>query len=309
MKRLPWLTALLILLVPTPAVAAEPVAVRVEFQRTVFNADQVAGYRLHNGSGAPVSGWLLEFDLPSGTTMVSTWNARFTRAGDHVTVRPESWNGTLAPGATVDLGWYAHGTGEPSRCLFGGRPCDGTEPDETDPTRPAPLVIDTSGGVTLRWAASTDDRGLRHYEVYEGGTLLTTTTATSYVYRTGPTLPPRVYVFRVRAIDTTGNYSASAYASLGTPSIPVPPAPGRLAITPAGAGTQRLTWEQPVPPPVGPAPIVAGYEVSLDGVVVAVTGATRYVGPVPAAGEHVWSVRAIDALERRSDPGELIQQV
>jgi hypothetical protein len=53
--------------------------------------------------------------------------------------------------------------------------------------------------------------------VYESGRLLTTTTATSYVYLTGTTLPPRVYLFRVRAIDTAGNYSAGAYASLGTP--------------------------------------------------------------------------------------------
>ena len=62
--------------------------------------------------------------------------------------------------------------------------------DETDPTRPAPLTIDTTGGVTLHWAPSTDDRSLRHYEVYEGGTLLTTTTATSYVYLTGPAEVP-----------------------------------------------------------------------------------------------------------------------
>ncbi|MEV6301341.1 hypothetical protein AB0M02_18170 [Actinoplanes sp. NPDC051861] len=190
-----------------------------------------------------------------------------------------------------------------------GQACDGVPIDETDPTRPAPLTIDLSGGVTLRWPASTDDRRLRHYEVYEGGTLLATTTATSHVYRTGTTLPPRVYVFRVRAIDASGNYSAGAYASLGGQQLPVPPGPGRLAVAGTGPGTQRLTWEQPTPPPVFPAPVVAGFEVSLDGEVVAVTGATRYVGPVPPAGEHVWSVRAIDALERRSVAGELTQVV
>jgi hypothetical protein len=106
-----------------------------------------------------------------------------------------------------------------------------------------------------------------------------------------------------------GNYSASAYASLGTTQSTVPPAPGRLAVAAAGLGIQRLTWEQPVPPPVYPGPIVAGYEVSLDGEPVAVTGATRYVGPVPATGEHTWSVRAIDAEDRRSAPGLLTQVV
>jgi chitinase len=311
MKPLPWLAALLILLVPAPAAATPPeqVVVRADLQRTVFGTEQVAGYRVHNDSRVTVNSWRVEFDLPADTVIVNSWNARFTRSGNHVTVEPESWNATLAPGGSVTFGWYARGTGEPSWCLVNSQPCDGVRPDETDPTRPAPLTIDTSGGITLRWAASTDDRGLRHYEVYEGGTLLTTTTATSYVYLTGTTLPPRVYLFRVRAIDAAGNYSAGAYASLGTTQLPVPPAPGRLAVAATGPGTQRLTWSQPIPPPVWPAPVVAGYEVSLDGEPVAVTGATRYAGPVPAAGTHTWSVRAIDPLDRRSEPGELTQVV
>ncbi|WP_199510541.1 cellulose binding domain-containing protein [Nucisporomicrobium flavum] len=312
MKPLPWLAALLTLLIPAPALATPPLppTVRADLQRTVFNNDQVAGYRVHNDSSVTVTGWRLEFDLPADTTIATSWNGRFARSGNHVTVQPESWNATLVPGGAVDLGWYANGTGEPANCRINGQPCDGQWPDETDPTRPTPLTIDTTGGVTLHWAASTDDRQLRHYEVYESGTLVATTTSTSYVFHTGPALPPRVYVFRVRAIDAAGNYSASAYASLGTPQMSPPPAPGRLAIAPAAApGTQRLTWEQPLPPPVGPAPVIAGYEVSLDGTPVAVTGALRYVGPVPPTGEHTWSVRAIDALDRLSDPGQLTQTV
>ncbi|MEV4704151.1 cellulose binding domain-containing protein [Actinoplanes sp. NPDC049316] len=311
MRLLPWLVGLLTLSAPAPALAAPstPAAVRADLQRTVFGTDQVASYRLHNESPGTVDGWRVEFDLPPGTTIVTGWNGRFTRTGDHVTVQPESWNATPPPGGSVDFGWYGHGTGEPANCQVNGQPCDGLPPDETDPARPAPLTIDTSAGVTLHWSPSTDDRGLRHYEVYEGGTLLATTTATSYVYSTSATLPPRVYLFRVRAIDTTGNYSAGAYASLGTPQIPVPPAPGRLAIAATAPGSQRLTWSQPIPPPVGPAPAIAGYEVSLDGQPVAITGATRYAGPAPAAGTHVWSVRAIDALDRRSDPADLTQVV
>jgi hypothetical protein len=100
-----------------------------------------------------------------------------------------------------------------------------------------------------------------------------------------------------------------AYAWLGAPQTSVPPAPGRLAVTATGPGTQRLTWSQPTPPPTGPAPLIAGFEVSLDGQPVAITGAPRFVGPVPPAGEHVWSVRAIDALDRRSAPGEVVQTV
>jgi hypothetical protein len=311
MKSLPWLAALLILLVPAGAVATPPaqVVVRADLQRTVFSDGQVANYRVHNDSPVTVSGWRVEFDLPADTTIMNGWNARFTRTGNHVTVLPESWNSTLDPGSSTSFGWYARGTGEPTACLVNSQPCDGVQPDETDPTRPAPLTLDTSGGIILRWPASSDDRQLRHYEVYESGRLLTTTTATSYVYLVGNTLPPRVYLFWVRAIDAAGNYSAGAYASLGTPQIPVPQAPGRLTIVTTGPGTQRLTWEQPWPPPVGPAPVIAGYEVSLDGEPVAVTGATRYAGPVPAAGEHLWSVRAIDALDRRSGPGELTQAV
>jgi hypothetical protein len=312
MKPLAWLAALLVLLIPAPAAAIPPEqpVVRADLQRTVFGTDQVVNYRVHNDAQyVPADTWRIEFDLPADTVILNGWNARFSRTGNHVTVQPESWNAKLAPGTSVYFGYYARGTGEPAWCLANNQPCDGVYRDETDPTRPAPLTIDLSGGVTLRWAASTDNRELKHYEVYEGGTLLAATTNTSYVYRTGNTIPPRVYLFRVRAIDAAGNYSASAYASLGTPQIPAPPPVGHLAIAAAGYSNQRLTWEQQWPPPAGPAPVIAGYEVSLDGQPVAVTGATRYVALIPAAGEHTWSVRAIDALGRRSEPAQLTQMV
>ncbi|WP_456820763.1 PQQ-dependent sugar dehydrogenase [Cellulomonas sp. URHB0016] len=54
--------------------------------------------------------------------------------------------------------------------------------DTTPPTTPTGLVASVSGTtVTLRWTASTDDTGVRAYDVYRGGTKVGTVTGTATV--------------------------------------------------------------------------------------------------------------------------------
>ncbi|MFG2616389.1 cellulose binding domain-containing protein [Streptomyces sp. NPDC048507] len=89
-------------------------------------------YVVTNGTAAPQSDWTLRFDLPAGTRIDSLWNGTHTvegRDGRHVTVRPASWNRTLAPGASVTVGFVvsggsgAGGSGGPTGCLIDGVKC------------------------------------------------------------------------------------------------------------------------------------------------------------------------------------------
>lgn len=273
-----------------------------------WDAGYVGSYTVRNDSTAPIDGWRVDFDLPAGTGVTSSWDGVFQRTGDRWTVTAAHWNGPLAPGSSVMFGWVARGQGLPANCTLNGAACDGTAADHVPPPSPRPIQFDLSGGgLTLTWSPSADSSGPVRYELYESGRLLTTVTGTCYVHATSPP-PPRIYVFAVRAVDQAGNVSAAAYRSLGQiwrgDEIPPPPAEPR-ADYPA-PGLVRLQWTAPPSLPPFSAPPTAGYEILRDGVPVAETGATSITLPAGSGGPQTYGIRTINAVERRSAPAEVI---
>ncbi|MFG2007590.1 glycosyl hydrolase family 18 protein [Micromonospora sp. NPDC048868] len=93
-----------------------------------------------NGTSAPVSTWRIEFDLPSGTSISSSWDADVTRSGDHYVAVKKSWAGPIAAGASFS--WGYNGTGAykaPLNCTINGAPCGGgTPPPTTAPPTTTP---------------------------------------------------------------------------------------------------------------------------------------------------------------------------
>ena len=81
-----------------------------------------------------------------------------------------------------------------------------------DTTAPSTPTLSASGttqtSTNLSWTASTDNVGVTGYNVYQGATLLTTVTGTTYNV-TGLTAST-AYSFTVRARDAAGNLSASS---------------------------------------------------------------------------------------------------
>lgn len=83
-------------------------------------------------------------------------------------------------------------------------------PDTTPPG--APPAIDatrTGSGAFVSWTATPDNRGIARYEVLRDQAVVGSTSATSYA----DAVTPGVYVYAVRAVDTTGN--------VGPTSVPV----------------------------------------------------------------------------------------
>ncbi|WP_245642110.1 glycosyl hydrolase family 18 protein [Nonomuraea candida] len=83
-------------------------------------------------------------------------------------------------------------------------------PDRLSPTVPGNLRVTavTADSVSLAWNASTDNVGVRAYEIFRGTTRLGSTTATTYTDRglnAGTT-----YTYRVRAQDMAGNNSGDS---------------------------------------------------------------------------------------------------
>lgn len=185
-------------------------------------------WTVKNTGTTSISSWTVEWDYPSGTGVTSAWDATVTSSGTHWTGKNVGWNGALSPGASVSFGFNGAGPGAPGGCKINGAPCDGgSQPGDTPPSAPgtptASIVTETS--LTLNWPAATDDKGVKNYDVYRGGTKLTTVTGTSYG-DSGLT-KGTTYNYTVTARDTvdqTGPSSGSL--SVTTPGGTVPPDPG-----------------------------------------------------------------------------------
>ncbi|MEH0928181.1 glycosyl hydrolase family 18 protein [Micromonospora sp. CPCC 205558] len=96
-----------------------------------------------NGSSATVTTWRIEFDLPSGTTITSAWDADVTSSGNHYVAVKKSWAGSLAPGASFSWGYNGSGVYKaPLNCTVNGVACGGgtTPPTTTPPTTTPPTT-------------------------------------------------------------------------------------------------------------------------------------------------------------------------
>ncbi|MGR4878616.1 cellulose binding domain-containing protein [Streptomyces sp. LARHCF249] len=83
-------------------------------------------YVITNDSGRSRSDWTLQFELPPGVRIDSLWNGVHTVDGQRVTVKPASWNGQLAAGASVTVGFVTSGPGtpgDPTGCRIDGLTC------------------------------------------------------------------------------------------------------------------------------------------------------------------------------------------
>ncbi|MGI5511740.1 glycoside hydrolase family 18 protein [Streptomyces sp. CA-106131] len=98
-----------------------------------WSTGYTAQYVVSNDSGQTKGDWMLQFDLPSGAKISSLWNGTSTVSGQHITVKPPSWDKDgLAAGESVTVGFVVTGSGDPGGCLIDGAKCsvdDGATPE------------------------------------------------------------------------------------------------------------------------------------------------------------------------------------
>ncbi|PPK70819.1 glycosyl hydrolase family 18 protein [Actinokineospora auranticolor] len=191
-------TAVTIGVVAAPASgAASPTA---EFKKTQdWGSGWTGQVTVKNGGSTTLSGWTVEFDLPSGTSIPSAWEAQMTKTGDHYKFVNLSWNGNIAAGASASFGFNGSGSGSPTGCKLNGAACEGGTPPTSTTTTTTTSTSTTKPTSTTTTPTST-----------------TTTTTTT----TGPTTPPPpgsklvgyfiqwgVYGrnFHVKNVDTSGS--------------------------------------------------------------------------------------------------------
>ena len=78
-----------------------------------------ANLTITNTGSTTLNGWTLSFTFPGSQQVTQGWNGVFTQSGANVTVTNASYNGTLAPGASVNPGFNGSWNGSnPSPTAF-----------------------------------------------------------------------------------------------------------------------------------------------------------------------------------------------
>ncbi|MEU9673060.1 MULTISPECIES: glycoside hydrolase family 18 chitinase [Streptomyces] len=196
----------------TPASAATS-ATATYTKKSDWGSGFEGQWTVKNTGTTALSSWTIEWDFPSGTSAGSAWDANLTKSGNHYTAKNLSWNGTVAPGASVSFGFNGTGSGSPTGCKLNGASCDGgSVPGDNAPSAPGkPTASDiTDTSVKLSWTAATDDNGVKNYDVLRDGAKVATVTGTTYT-NTGLTAGTD-YSYAVQARDTadqTGPVSGS----------------------------------------------------------------------------------------------------
>ncbi|WP_030332286.1 glycosyl hydrolase family 18 protein [Streptomyces sp. NRRL B-1381] len=217
-KVVAGLTALVVPLAAMVGLASPAAAAATATATYTKKSDWGSGFEgqwtVKNTGTTALSSWTIEWDFPSGTAAGSAWDANLTKSGNHYTAKNLSWNGTVAPGASISFGFNGTGSGSPTGCKLNGASCDGgpNVPGDNPPSAPGtPTTSDvTNTSVKLSWSAATDDKGVKNYDVLRDGAKVATVTGTTYT-NTGLTAGTD-YSYAVQARDTadqTGPASGS----------------------------------------------------------------------------------------------------
>jgi endoglucanase len=122
---------------PAPApIALPPSATQCQITYTLSNqwttVPGAGGFQadiaIHNSGPTPIDGWTLSWSFGNGQTMAQLWNAAFSQSGADVSVRSnQTWNGTIAPGASVNafgfIGAWSGSNSRPAAITLNGLPC------------------------------------------------------------------------------------------------------------------------------------------------------------------------------------------
>lgn len=96
---------------PTPGSGA----CRVTATVNAWNNGLTEDITVTNTGTSTLNGWSLVFTLPGGQSIVAGWNATYAPTSGQVTARNVDYNATLAPNASLSLGFQATHTGNTAR--------------------------------------------------------------------------------------------------------------------------------------------------------------------------------------------------
>src|SRR5690348_3903686 len=170
-----------------------------------------------------------------------------SRTGENITVTNASWNGTLATGASTQIGANFSYTGTntaPTAFTLNGTQCNGSGTGGGTPT--VSITSPANGATfsapaTIPITASASESGatISKVEFFNGATLLATATASPYTF-SWSSVPAGTYSLTAEAFDASGNTAtSSAVAVTVNPATTsaVIASPNSLSVTQGSTGT------------------------------------------------------------------------
>ncbi len=108
------------------AAPTDPADCTVTYSAHTWSTGLTASVTVRNDSTTAWSSWELGFAFSGAERITNGWAAKWAQSGKAVTARNESWNGTVAPGASVSMGFNASNTGahtNPAAFTVNGSSC------------------------------------------------------------------------------------------------------------------------------------------------------------------------------------------
>ncbi|HWR61790.1 MAG TPA: fibronectin type III domain-containing protein [Clostridia bacterium] len=173
-----------------------------------------------------------------------------------------------------------------------------TTSDTQEPSAPGELRAAAPGytSVALSWKQSTDNVGIKGYEIYCNDKKAASTSDTFYEYK--KLTPGMSYTFYVRARDKADNYSSqSNTVSVSTPADRAAPSvPEGLKASSVSVSEIGLTWS-----PASDNVAVKGYDIIRDGTRIGTTTKTSYSSKGLFPGKaYTYTIRASDISGNQS---------
>jgi endoglucanase len=212
----------------------------------------------NTSASATISSWSLTWTWAGNQQITQSWSSNFKQNGAAVTLTNASWNGTIAPGASVTgvgfNGSYTGSNAAPAAFSLNGVACSApaSSPAPSLPVAPTNLAASavSSTQVSLTWKASTT-QGVT-YNVYESTSQSFTPSASNRV-ATGLTSAGfeqqnlsggTAYYYMVTALNSSGESVPSKEASATTPVVVVVPSltPPQVNATAASSSQINLAW-------------------------------------------------------------------
>jgi endoglucanase len=174
-------------------------------------------------NGPALTNWTLAFTFPNDQTVSNGWDATFTQNGQDVSAASESYNGALATGASVSIGFVgAVGPVDslPTYFTVNGFACNGaTQVPSVELTSPSAGADYAPGAsIAVDATASEPTASITKVEILENSalpgapatpTVLATETASPYNF-TWADVGAGYYILTAEAFDSNGNTATSA---------------------------------------------------------------------------------------------------
>jgi hypothetical protein len=167
-----------------------------------------------NSGTTSINGWTLGFTFPGDQKVTQGWSANWSQSGENVTAQSLSWNSTIAPNSTVNIGFngtYTNNDTSPTAFTINGQSCNGTPPTVAITSPASGASFQAPANIPIQVSAS-DSTGasITRVEFYSGSSLLGALTSAPYTYSWDNV--------------SAGSYTltAIAYASDGTSATSAP---------------------------------------------------------------------------------------